>query len=170
MQLSIVTPLFNRLDLTRAFVTALPASLPPEIEWECLLVDDGSTDGTREWLGTVAPPFRALHHARNLGFAAAINHGAREARGDVLALLNNDLVLSPGWLPPMLAALRAPRTGLVGNVQRRVADGALDHAGIAVDAAAKIAHVRTLPRGAHGTRPAFAVTAACCLVRRADFL
>ena len=170
LPLSIVTPLYNRLDLTQAFVSALPASLPSGVEWECLLVDDGSTDGTREWLGSVPPPFRALHHERNLGFAAAINHGARAARGEVLALLNNDLVLSPGWLPPMLAALRAPRVGLVGNVQRRVADGALDHAGIAVDAAAKLAHVRALPRRAQGVCPVFAVTAACCLVRRADFV
>ena len=170
MQLSIVTPLYNRLDLTQAFVAALPGTLPPGMAWECLLVDDGSTDGTREWLESLQSPFRALFHERNLGFAAAINHGAREARGEILALLNNDLVLSPGWLPPMLASLREPRTGLVGNVQRRVADAALDHVGIAVNAAAKIVHVRKLPRWARGTRVVFAVTAACCLVRRADFM
>jgi len=170
MRLSIITPLYNRLELTREFVTALPGSLPPELVWECLLVDDGSTDGTREWLNDSQPPFRALLNDGNLGFARANNRGAREARGDILALLNNDLVLSPGWLPPLLASLRKPRTGLVGNVQRRVSDGALDHAGIAVDASGKIAHVHALPRFARGTREVFAVTAACCLVRRAAFL
>ena len=170
MRLSIITPLYNRLELTREFVAALSGSLPPGLAWECLLVDDGSTDGTREWLNDLPPPFRALLNDGNLGFARANNRGAREARGEILALLNNDLVLSPGWLPPLLASLRQPRTGLVGNVQRRVSDGALDHAGIAVDAAGKIAHVHTLPRSARGTRKVFAVTAACCLVRRADFL
>ena len=111
MHLSIITPLFNRLDLTRAFVAALPGTLPPGLEWECVLVDDGSTDGTHAWLDSLPTPFRTIQNERNLGFAAACNAGAREARGDVLALLNNDLVLSPGWLPPMLAALRRPRAG-----------------------------------------------------------
>jgi GT2 family glycosyltransferase len=133
MHLSIITPLFNRLDLSQAFVAALPGSLPPGLEWECLLVDDGSTDGTRAWLDPLSLPFRGFQNERNLGFAAACNHGAREARGDVLALLNNDLVLSPGWLPPMLSALSRPRVGLVGNVQRRVSDGTIEHAGVAVD-------------------------------------
>jgi GT2 family glycosyltransferase/glycosyltransferase involved in cell wall biosynthesis len=170
MQLSIITPLFNRLELTREFVAALPGSLPPGLAWECLLVDDGSTDGTREWLKTLAPPFHPLLNEDNQGFARANNNGAREARGEILALLNNDLVLPPGWLPPMLKSLRKSRTGLVGNVQRRVSDGAIDHAGIAVDASGKIAHVRALPRFARGARETFAVTAACCLVRRVDFL
>ena len=170
MHLSIVTPLFNRLDLTRAFVAALPGSLPAGLEWECWLVNDGSTDGTRAWLDSLSPPFRVFHHERNLGFAVSCNQGAHEAHGDILALLNNDLVVSPGWLQPMLAALNQPRVGLVGNVQRRVADGVVDHAGVAVDAAGKINHIRQLPRRARGMRTVFAVTGACCLVRRADFL
>ena len=98
MLLSIVTPVFNRLDFTQAFVAALPGSLPGGLEWECLLVDDSSTDGTRAWLD------------------------------------------------------------------------ALDHAGITVDAAGKVGHVRRLPWPARGTRDVFAVTAACCLIRRAEFL
>lgn len=170
MHLSIITPLFNRLDLTRAFVASLPGTLPAGVEWECILVDDGSTDGSRTWIDTLPAPFRAVKNERNLGFAAACNIGAREAQGDILALLNNDLVLTPGWLPPMLEALKLSKVGLVGNVQRRVSDGGIDHAGIAVDAGAKIAHVQTLPRRARGTRTVLAVTAACCIVRRADFL
>lgn len=170
MHLSIITPLFNRLDLTREFVAGLARSLPPGLEWECLLVDDASTDGTHVWLNSLSVPFRVISNERNLGFAASCNSGAHEARGDVLALLNNDLVLPPGWLPPMLSALMRPRVGLVGNIQLRVSDGAIDHAGIAVDHTGKIAHVRVLPRRARGLRAVLAATAACCLVRRADFL
>ena len=170
MHLSIITPLFNRLDLTRAFVTALPGTMPPAIEWECVLVDDGSTDGTRTWIDTLSAPFRVFKNEHNLGFAASCNNGVRESHGDILALLNNDLVLSPGWLPPMLAALKQPKVGLVGNVQRRVSDDCVDHAGVAIDRNGKVDHVRRLPRRPRGTRKVLAATAACCLVRRADFL
>jgi len=170
MQLSIITPLFNRLDLTRAFVAALPGSLPAGLEWECVLMDDGSTDGTHSWLESLSLPFRVFHNERNLGFAATCNNGAREAQSEMLAFLNNDLVLSAGWLPPMLAAMSEPRTALAGNVQLRVDDGAVEHAGIAVDRTGKFGHIRSLPSRARGTRVVLAATAACCLVRRAEFL
>jgi len=172
-RLSVVVPLYNGLSLTQAMVASLQATLPPGLTHEIILVDDGSTDGTRAWLGTLHdPPFRVVLNERNLGFAAANNRGVAIARGEFLALLNNDLVLTPGWLEPMLAAHArlGRRAGLVGNVQYRADDGALDHAGIGVTAQGKIEHLRALPPPAAGLRDVFAVTAACCLVRREDFL
>ena len=59
------------------------------------------------------------------------------ARGEMLALLNNDLVLTPGWLEPILSAhasLGPTRAGLIGNVQLDAKTGALDHAGTSVAA------------------------------------
>ena len=172
-RLSVVVPLYNGLPLTQAMVASLQATLPPGLTHEIILVDDGSTDGTRDWLAPLRdPPFRVVLNERNLGFAAANNRGAAIARGEFLALLNNDLVLTPGWLEPMLAAHArlGRRAGLVGNVQYRADDGALDHAGIGVTALGKIEHLRALPTSAAGLREVFAVTAACCLVRREDFL
>jgi GT2 family glycosyltransferase len=169
----VVVPLYNALPLTQAMVASLQATLPPGLTHEIILVDDGSTDGTRDWLATLGdPPFRVVLNERNLGFAAANNRGAAVARGEFLALLNNDLVLTPGWLEPMLAAHArlGQRAGLVGNVQYRADDGALDHAGIGVTAQGKIEHLRALPTSAADLREVFAVTAACCLVRREDFL
>ena len=173
MQLSVIIPLHNGLPLTQAMVASLQATLPPGLTHEIILVDDGSTDGTRDWLAALRdPPFRVVLNERNLGFAAANNRGAAIAQGELLALLNNDLVLTPGWLEPMLAAHArlGRRAGLIGNVQYRVADGVLDHAGIGVTAQGKIEHLRALPTPAAGMREVFAVTAACCLVRREDFL
>ena len=172
-RVSVVVPLYNGLPLTQAMVASLQATLPAGLGHEIILVDDGSTDGTREWLATLRdPPFRVVLNERNLGFAVANNRGAAVARGKLLALLNNDLILTPGWLEPMLAAHArlGRRAGVVGNVQYRADDGTLDHAGIGVTAQGKIEHLRALPAPAAGLREVFAVTAACCLVRRTDFL
>ncbi|MCX6955994.1 MAG: glycosyltransferase, partial [Verrucomicrobia bacterium] len=97
MQVSFIIPLFNNLALTRACVESLQATLPSGLAHEIILVDDGSSDGTRAWLATLAAPFRVVLNERNLGYAAANNRAAAVARGEFLALLNNDLVLLPSW-------------------------------------------------------------------------
>ena len=124
-RLSVITPLFNCLDRTQAMLASLRESIPRGVSYEVILVDDGSTDGTREWIAGLGEPFRVILNERNLGFGAATNRGRRVARGRILALLNNDLVLSRGWLAPMLWALRllGRRAGLVGNVQIDAAYG-----------------------------------------------
>ena len=173
MQVSFVIPLYNCLPLTQAMVASLQTSLPPGLDHEIILVDDASTDGTQEWLATLRPPFQVVLNERNLGYAAANNRGAALARGEILALLNNDLVLSPGWLEPMLAAHHTlgPRAGLIGNVQRNALTGAIDHAGIAINLKGKLEHIRTLPpplsRILVPVRTAGAVTGACVLLDRA---
>lgn len=173
MKVSFVIPLYNCLDLTKACLASLRATLPRGLDHEILLVDDGSTDGTRDWLKTLEAPCRVLLNERNLGYAASNNRGAREASGDVLGLLNNDLVLLPGWLPPILRLFRfGRRPGLVGNVHIDANTRAVDHTGIFINAKAKPEH--------HGIvfgfarfrrhRPVVAVTGACAFVHRDTFL
>ncbi len=172
-RLSVVVPLYNCLPLTQAMLASLQATLPAGLAHEIIFVDDGSTDGTRAWLATLtAPPFRVLLNERNLGYAVGNNRAAAVARGELLALLNNDLVLTPGWLEPMLAAHAAlgPRAGLIGNVQRDAKSGAVDHAGLVVNSTGKPVHLRRLPppwsRAWRPVRPVPAVTGACLLVAR----
>jgi GT2 family glycosyltransferase len=153
-------------------VASLQATLPRDLGHEIILVDDGSTDGTRDWLASLPAPFRVILNERNLGYAAANNRGAAAARGDLFALLNNDLVLTAGWLEPMFALHRrlGPKAGLVGNVQRDSRSGAIDHAGIFINAKGKPEHDRSLPSWTwlpeRGWRPADAVTGACALIDR----
>ncbi len=173
MQVSFIIPLFNNLALTRACVASLQATLPAGLTHEIILVDDGSTDATRAWLSTLGPPFRVVLNDRNLGYAAANNRAITHARGDVLALLNNDLVFLPRWLEPMLGAHRslADRAGLIGNIQLDARTGAIDHTGIIINQQGKPVHDRTLPsrlsRFFSTVRPVPALTGACVLVKRA---
>ncbi len=174
MQVSFIIPLYNCLALTQAMLASLQATLPSALatSHEIILVDDGSTDGTRAWLATLRAPFRVVLNERNFGFAAANNRGAALASGAFLVLLNNDLLLPRRWLEPMLAAHRSlgPRAGLVGNVQRNFNTGAVDHAGVFINLKAKPEHVRTLPprwlRALVPFRRVPAVTAACALIER----
>lgn len=172
MKVSFVIPLFNCLPLTQAGVASLRASLPAGLDHEIILVDNASTDGTADWLGTLPAGIRVIRNATNLGYARANNQGAAAARGELLCLLNNDLVFRRGWLEPMLRlhARLGPRAGAVGNVQRRVRDRALDHTGIYVNALGKPAHDHAWYPWPLRSRRVTAVTGACLLVARTAFL
>ena len=173
MQVSFLIPLYNCLPLTQQMVASLQATLPAGLAHEIILIDDGSTDGTREWLATLGPPFQVILNERNLGYAIANNRAAARARGRFLALLNNDLLLQPRWLEPMLEAHAqlAARAGVVGNVQLNARTGEIDHAGIVMNLKAKPEHARSLPPRASSAGADIAlvpaVTGACLLIERA---
>ncbi len=174
MQVSFIIPVFNQLAYTQACLASLKANLPDHLTCEIILIDDGSTDATRDFLRELPPPHVVLFNERNLGYAASNNRAARIAQGKLLALLNNDLVLEPGWLEPLLAAFeRFPRAGVVGNVQLAADTGELDHAGMIFRDGGYPVHLREpleqlRTRGDYVEFPL--VTAACCLVRRDWFL
>lgn len=149
-------------------LASLRATLPPGVTHEIIFVDDGSTDGTREWLATLGGyPFSILLNDKNLGYAAANNRGAAQARGNLLVLLNNDLVLTPNWLEPMLAVHRSlANPGAIGNIQLNFESGQIDHAGIFINAKGKPEHDRTLPTWGKSRQIVAATTGACLLLER----
>lgn len=168
---SIIIPVYNRCDLTAAFVRNLAESTPGDF-WEAVIVDDESTDDTGEFLKTLEPPFRSIRLETNGGYARSINRGAATTSAPVLAFLNNDLILSPGWLEPMMSLLSAAKdTGAVGNIQINPATRLIDHAGIFFDPEGMPAHAhknrRNPPRGPWKERNA--VTAACMVTKRYVF-
>jgi len=172
-RISVVIPLYNCLALTHAMLASLQATLPPGLSHEIIYVDDGSTDGTRDWLATLpAPAFQVILNERNLGYAVGNNRGAAVAKGEILFLLNNDLVLLPGWIEPMLSAHEKLRgvAGLIGNVQLDATTGTVDHAGLVLNLTGKPVHARTIPNGfsrlLRPIRIVPAVTGACVMVAR----
>jgi GT2 family glycosyltransferase len=173
MQVSFIIPLYNCLGHTRECLRTLQSTLPAGLAHEIILVDDGSTDGTRKWLSTLGTPCRALLNEKNLGFAGACNRAAAAATGELLFFLNNDLVLLPGWFEPMRDAFaRFADAGLVGNIQLNAASGAIDHAGIYFTHTGKPAHDTSRPAIARlsGYRAVPAVTGACLAIRRDRWL
>ncbi|MEN3186776.1 MAG: methyltransferase domain-containing protein [Atribacterota bacterium] len=81
---------------------------------EIIVVDNGSTDGTVEYLQE-QPDVRLVENGYNLGFALGNNRGLQEARGDFVVFLNNDVVVTEGWLARLVACAREDeKVGAVG--------------------------------------------------------
>jgi GT2 family glycosyltransferase len=81
---------------------------------EVIVVDNGSTDGSLDYLRTHHPTVRVIALASNTGFAHAANQGLHVAEGEYVALINTDVVLEPDWLAQMTAALdSSPRAASV---------------------------------------------------------
>ena len=134
IEISFVTGLYNCLDYTKSFLKSLEETVQ-DVDYETILIDDGSSDGTREFLSTLSdPPYTVLFNDENRGFAWSNNRGATHARGTYLCLLNNDIVLKSGWLTPMLRLIREePNVGAVGNIQIHPVTRLVDHAGVFFD-------------------------------------
>ena len=98
---SIVIPLYNQLKYTKLCLESLQSTLP--LRPEIILVDNASTDGTADYLKTLSD-VQVISNAENLGFAGGCNTGIRAALGEWIVVLNNDVIVAPGWLDGMLGA------------------------------------------------------------------
>ena len=120
MKLSVVIPTHNKRALLERTLAALRMQdLPPGTEWEIVVVDDGSSDGTGAWLAALAgrpgPDLRVVTPPGNVGRARARNLGARSARGRWLVFLDDDIVAPPGLLGAHLKLLEQhPGDGTIG--------------------------------------------------------
>ncbi len=104
---------WNRKDLLRACLRSIERQVG--VDFETLVVDNGSADGSVEM---VEREFAAklIRNRENLGFCAANNQGIRAARGEFIALLNNDAEAESGWLAALhRACTRAPDVGMAAG-------------------------------------------------------
>ena len=108
---SIIIPCWGQLEFTQQCFAALKEHTRPG--WELIVIDNGSTDGTATYLAgardLASVPVTIVTNSVNVGFPAAINQGLQLARGDYLVLLNNDVVVTDGWLDQLIALANARR-------------------------------------------------------------
>ncbi len=105
---------------------ALAAQDPPGIETEVLVLDNGSDDGTAEWLRREHPWVRLVESPVNTGFCGGNNRLVAAAEGDAIAFLNNDTRPERGWLKALVACLAgAPED--VAAVSGRIVDWSGEH-------------------------------------------
>jgi GT2 family glycosyltransferase/glycosyltransferase involved in cell wall biosynthesis/Tfp pilus assembly protein PilF len=119
---SIIVLAHNQWEHTEKCLQSIARHTPEP--HEVILVDNGSTDKTSGALSALAakdPRLRVVINRDNRGFAAGNNQGLAIARGQNIVLLNNDTVVTPGWLTRLSAVLkRHPDTGIVGPMSNHV--------------------------------------------------
>jgi GT2 family glycosyltransferase len=112
--ISVVIPNWNGARYLEACLPALHRQSFTDAE--IIVVDNGSEDESVNLIRRDYPSVRLIELPENVGFAAACNHGIRDARGRFIVLLNNDTEADPGWLEALHdAAVRDKTIGMVAS-------------------------------------------------------
>lgn len=111
-KLSIIIPVYNERNTVLQVLKRVQAQPIGKLKKEIILVDDGSTDGTREVLKK-AKGCKIILHVKNRGKGSALRTGFKEATGDLLMVQDADLEYNPKEYPRLLAPLLAGKTEVV---------------------------------------------------------
>jgi GT2 family glycosyltransferase len=174
---SIVIPTRDRLEMLRPCLTSI-LERSSYRAFEILVADNQSRDpATLRFLAELPSPHRVVRCPMPFNWSAINDRAAREARGEQLLFLNNDVeVISPDWIQAMLEHGQRPEVGAVG-AKLVYPDGTVQHAGVVVGLEGFAGNAFVGLPGedpGHGglaavVRECSAVTGACMMVRRAAF-
>lgn len=176
---SIIIPTRDKVDILRACVESI-RNKTIYLNWELLIVDNGSIDiETEDYFEILREDarIRIFEFDATFNYSAINNFAVREARGEVLALLNNDVeVISEDWLSEMVGHALLPEIGAVG-AKLFYPDGTVQHAGVVLGIGGVAGHIhRFLGGNASGychravlNQNLSAVTGACLVVRKKVF-
>jgi len=127
----VVIPTLNGRERLLRTLDSLEGQTAPEA---VVVVDNASTDGTAEAVAEQHPGVSVVQNERNLGFGAAINRGALELDGDLLVLVNNDVVCRPDFVARITEPFSDPSVGTAAGVLLQAsAPERVDSAGIELD-------------------------------------
>lgn len=110
--LSIIIPCYNEKSTLHDILARVEAS-PIELTKEIILVDDGSTDGTREMIEALKDRYTTVLHEKNRGKGAALRSGFAVARGDIVLIQDADLEYNPKDYPKLLAPILDDKADVV---------------------------------------------------------
>jgi GT2 family glycosyltransferase len=116
MKISFIIPNWNHKQLLKECVLSI-INTAANITHEIIIIDNASTDGSRALIKDKFPDIILIENEVNLGYAKAVNQGVRIAKGEVLFLLNNDVMLSEGATGSLLSFLyETPSAGAVAPI------------------------------------------------------
>lgn len=169
MKTSIIIPIFNQREYSQKCLESI-FKYGSKYEFEIIVVDNGSTDGSGEYLAGLGDKVVVIHNKNNLGFAKACNQGAKVAKGEYLLFLNNDTVVTEKWLDTLVEELDVNKNiGIVGP-KLLYPDGTVQEAGIVFDDKKWAHHIYKREPGSatyvNKKRYFQCLTAACFLVRK----
>lgn len=130
---SVIVLTYNNLELNKKCITSI-LEKTAYVNYELIIVDNLSTDGTREYLSELSkkniPNVKVVLNEENAGFAGGNNLGIKMSNGEYVLLLNNDTVVSRGWLTAMVKHLENnPQYGMCNPVTNSIGNESM----IAVD-------------------------------------
>jgi GT2 family glycosyltransferase/tetratricopeptide (TPR) repeat protein len=123
--ISIIILACNQIEYTKKCIDSVLKNT--RLPYELILIDNGSTDGTFDYFSAELENsinvgiVKLIRNETNLGFAAGNNQGIAAARGRYILLLNNDTLVTDGWLEQMIACVKAhPDSGIIGPLSNNV--------------------------------------------------
>jgi N-acetylglucosaminyl-diphospho-decaprenol L-rhamnosyltransferase len=126
----VVIPTWNARDMLARALRAL-AEEPAGV----IVVDNASRDGTGALVRREFPHVRLLQLERNVGFGSAVNAGVRASSADAVVLVNNDVIVEPGFVAAITAPLAEAGVGMVAGLTTIPGSDAIDGFGIELDRA-----------------------------------
>ena len=132
---SIIIPVFNQLSFTKQCLQSI-VEHTRDTPFEIVVVDNGSSDGTSEFLASFARDHantKVISFDSNRGYAEANNEGAKISSGTYFAFLNNDTIVTDGWLKALFDTSSRDRAGLVGAKLLYPKWNRINHAGYVYD-------------------------------------
>ena len=124
----VVIPTWRGRDMLRRCLAALAAE-PAQL----VVVDNDSRDGTVEMVRDEFPAARLVELETNVGFGRAVNAGAAAGGNDAIVLVNNDVIVEPGFVAAITAPFADPQVGMVAGLTTIPGSGLVDAFGIELD-------------------------------------
>jgi len=118
LRISVIIPTYNRKDELEELLHSLNNQTLPPSQFEIIVVDDGSSDGTEEWLMKNMDKFKvtiSFYTQVHTGPGAARNLGMEEAEGDIFAFTDTDCIAQPEWLEHLIKPFNSEKVGAVGG-------------------------------------------------------
>ena len=140
MSISIIIPVYNKYNLTLKCIQSIYQNTR-DIDFEIIVVDNASTDETKEINNIFDQRTKIIRNIANLGFSKACNQGAAKSSKPNLIFLNNDTVTTPNWANALIKThQKYENIGCVGG-KLLYEDNTIQHCGVVFDRLKKPHHI-----------------------------